>query len=152
MNFIENIAYKGNRIVGVFLGNEFRNDDGVGPYIAKKINNPKIKVINAEQTFENYIFDIIEFHPTDVIVVDAAFFGGRVGEIRILDEKKLSQVKMVSTHSLPLNLLIDMIRSEIADVNFIIIGIQISNVDYGEKISDDVRKSADVLVEFFNKI
>lgn len=148
----DKIVYKGNKILVVFLGNEFRNDDGIGPYISKKINNPNIKVIDAGQTFENYIVDIVNYRPTDIVIVDAAFFGGKVGEIRILDEKKLSQIRMVSTHSIPINLILDIIKNDLPDVNVVILGIQVSDVGFGENISDDVKKTADTLINYFNNL
>lgn len=148
----DNIKLKGKRIVVVCLGNELRNDDGVGPYIAKRIKNDSVKIIDAGQSFENYIFDVINYSPTDLFIVDAAFFGGNTGEVSILDEKNLAVARMVSTHSLPLNLLLDMVRQEIHDINIIIVGIQVSNCDFGTDINTDVKKAADALIDYFNKI
>ncbi|MGC8867259.1 MAG: hydrogenase maturation protease [Elusimicrobiales bacterium] len=152
MNPLDKIVYKGDKPVIVCLGNEFRNDDGIGPYIAKKISNHRIKVINAEQSFENYVFDIVEYKPTDVIIVDGAFFGGEVGEIRILDERSLCEVRMLSTHSLPITLLIDMIRNDLPCVNFVIVGIQILDTGFGQSIDSRVKESAEIVITYFNNL
>ena len=144
--------FKGDRPLIVCLGNEFRNDDGVGPYIASRINNKGIPLINAGEVFENYLTEIINYRPTDIVIIDAALFGGSVGDVEILDEKKLATSKIISTHSLPVTALIDIIRADVKDVNITILGIQVYDTGFGQKISDEVRSSADAIVEFINNL
>jgi len=138
------------KTVFVFIGNDLRADDGAGPYIAKNIRNNKIKVINAETLFENYVEEIIELKPDKIVIFDCAFFDGKPGEIRLLDEEKLVNYKMISTHSFPLNALINLIKSELKNVKVTIIGIQPAMVDYKEGLSQSVKKSADELINFIN--
>jgi len=136
----------------VFIGNELRGDDGAGPYIAANIRNNKIRFINACNGFENAIGDIIELKPKRIIVIDAAFFDGRTGEVRIIDERELRDYKMVSTHTLPLNIFFDLIRNEIKDVEIIIIGICAKSIDVGEEICDEVKRTCDEIIDCLNSL
>lgn len=142
----------GKKPVIVCLGNDLRNDDGIGPYIARNIKNNKFKIIDAGQVFENYIYDIINYRPTDIIIIDAAFFGGSTGDVSLIGEDKISCVKMVSTHALPLTHILDIIKAELNNVNIYIIGIQISNTGFGEDISDSVKKVGDDIINYINSI
>lgn len=143
----------GERVLIVCIGNELRNDDGVGPYIARGIKNTKFKVIDAGDVLESYIYDIIDYKPSDIIIVDAAFFGGSVGDISIIKEEDISSVRMVSTHTLPLSHLINIIRSELNnELNIKIIGIQVSDTSFGQNISDKVKKTADEIVDYINSV
>lgn len=144
--------FKGNRPIIVCLGNEFRNDDGIGPYIAKRIRNETIKVIDAGQVLENYITDIINYKPTDIILIDAGLFGAKVGEIKILDEKNLSHSKMLSTHSIPINTLLDFIRAELAGVNITLLAIQVSDIGFGENITKEVMIAGDIIIDYLNNL
>lgn len=151
--FLKEIFSKlGNRAIIVCIGNDLRNDDGIGPYIAKNIKNDKFKIIDAGQVFENYIYEIIDYNPTDIIFIDAAFFGSSPGDLSLIDENSISSFKLVSTHSLPLTHLLDLIRCEIKDVNIHIIGIQVSNTDFGESISSEVKKTGDDIVNYINSL
>jgi len=141
-----------NDTLYVFIGNELREDDGAGPYIARNIKNNKIKFIDAHSVFENYISDIIELKPKKIVIMDAAFFEGVAGEIKILDEKNLKSYKIISTHTLPLNTFLDYIRGELKDVNIIILGIQPKRVGYEEKISDEVKKTCDEVINYLNYV
>lgn len=140
------------KTVIVCLGNEFRGDDGIGPYVAKNIKNNKFIVIDAGQILESYIQDIIDYKPKKLIIIDAAFFDGYIGEIRVVDERKISNYKMISTHSFPLTILLDIIRTDLKDIDIKIIGIQISNTDYKEGLTEEVKRSANLLIDLINTL
>jgi len=145
---IENALSFDNKTLFVCIGNSLRGDDGVGPYIAEKLKSKNIKVINAGQILENYIDEIISLKPSKIIIIDAAFFNGKVGEYRILEESKLNSYKLISTHSIPINLLLNIIRQDLLDVKIVILGIQPKNIDYNEQLTPYVKKTADEIVEF----
>ncbi|NLH38742.1 MAG: hydrogenase maturation peptidase HycI [Elusimicrobia bacterium] len=140
------------KTVFVFIGNDLRADDGAGPYIAKNIRNDSVKIINAETVFENYVEEIIELKPDKIVIFDCAFFDGKPGEIKLLDENKLLNYKMISTHSFPLNALINVIKSDLKNIKVIIIGIQPESVDYKEGLSENVKKSSDEIINFINSL
>lgn len=136
----------------VFIGNELREDDGAGPYIAKNIKNPELKIINAQSVFENHVSSIIDLKPDKLVIIDAAFFDGKDGEAKILDEKNLKSYKMFSTHTLPLNIFLDFIREELKNIDIVIVGIQAKTMDYKEGLSFEVKKTCDEIIKYFNSI
>ncbi|HOJ86464.1 MAG: hydrogenase maturation peptidase HycI [Elusimicrobiales bacterium] len=136
----------------VFIGNDLREDDGAGPYIAKKIKNDRIKIMDAGSVFENRVSEIIELKPDKLVIIDAAFFGGKPGDMQILDEKNLKSYKMFSTHTLPLNIFLELIRDEIKNIEIVILGIQPKSMDYKEGISKEVQESCDNIVNYLNSI
>lgn len=141
-----------NNTVYVFIGNDLRKDDGAGIYIVNNIHNNKIKKINAGSVFENYINEIILLKPQRIVIFDAAFFGKKPGSVEILDEKNIKNYKMISTHTLPLNVFLDFIKEELKDVKIIIIGIQIKDAGFGEELSEEVKKSCDKIINFLNNL
>ncbi|MBI4711464.1 MAG: hydrogenase maturation protease, partial [Candidatus Omnitrophica bacterium] len=61
------------------VGNLFRSDDGVGPYLASRLAGLPVRVVDAGHTPENIIDQVIGLKPSRIIILDAADFGGRTG-------------------------------------------------------------------------
>ena len=132
-------------------GNSYRSDDGVGPYIAGMLapflhGIPKIHLINANTTPENYVDEVIRISPEFLVILDAANFKKDPGEFIFLDDEKDLPKNSISTHTLPLNLIASLIRSE-CSCSIIYIGIQISDICPGEGLSKEVRKAADLFIQ-----
>lgn len=142
-----------NKTVIVCLGSELRADDGLGPYVGEniKVKREGLKVINAFSVIENYVEDIINYSPEKLIVVDAAFFGGKPGEIRILPEENLSSCKMISTHSFPLEAILKIIKQDLPALEIKILGVQPLDTGYSEGLSEPVKKAAQEIIEYFNR-
>ncbi|MEA3307113.1 MAG: hydrogenase 3 maturation endopeptidase HyCI [Elusimicrobiota bacterium] len=141
------------RTLLVTIGNSFRGDDGVGPFIGEKIQSKRenIKVINAESTPENIVFDAVAFKPNKIIVIDAANFGGETGEIRIIPLEKVAQYSALSTHNFPLHITFGIILKD-TGASLTIVAVQGKKMDYEEKLSPEVETSALNLIDYFNKI
>jgi hydrogenase 3 maturation protease len=90
---------KGKLLV-ITVGNSLRSDDGVGIYIAKQIKKCKknIIILNADSKPENIIDKAVQIKPQKVVIIDAADFGGRVGEIRLIKKTDIQSTSL-STHS-----------------------------------------------------
>lgn len=140
-----------SKIVLISTGNPFRSDDGVGPYIAGKLapftsNIPFINLINAEIEPENFIDEVVSFLPDYIFFIDAANFGKEPGEFILLDDGRELPTNSVSTHTLPINLITAMIKSE-CDCTIMYIGIQVNNMQFGDEISSDVKIAADMFIQ-----
>lgn len=135
---------KGLTII-VAVGNRMRKDDGVGPYIASRLESSEnLVIIDAAFSPENVIDKIIQLNPRCVIFIDAADFKGKPGEVRVIDESEISEYT-VSTHTVPLRIVAAVIKSETsASISFI--GIQTQNVGFGEGLSRKVKKAADEII------
>ena len=130
----------------ITLGNQFRSDDGVGPYIAVQINQSSkhVTVLNAEDRPENIIDKALEIKPSKTIIIDAADFEGVPGEIRLIDSKNIPDTSL-STHTLSPKILAALIKSE-ANSEVFFLGIQPESIQFGERLSEPVKKAARTII------
>ncbi len=139
------------RVVILCIGNELRGDDGVGPLIASLIKEgPSMRVINCGDTPENFLKDVIEFEPERVILIDAARFGGKPGEVGIFGRERIGSAG-VSTHDAILELVIDRIEGE-TGAEVLLVGIEIEKRDIGSGMSQSVRETAERIAKLINQI
>ena len=136
---------RGTNLV-ITAGNSFRSDDGVGPYLYALLKECEgLSVIDAGYTPENIVDEAIEVNPDYIIVIDAADFQGRPGEIRVVDDA-LIPTSTLSTHAIPLNVITRLIE-ESSGATTVFIGIQARSVVMGEGLSPEVKAAADVLAQ-----
>ena len=124
------------------IGNREGGDDSVGPYIADKLKNTDIKVINCGTTPENYTSVVKKHNPKKLVIIDAVDMGISPGEIKIVPKEKIG-VMHISTHGIPISIFIGYLEQYVKDIVFI--GIQPKNMS--GKITDKVKKSGDKLIE-----
>jgi len=129
------------------IGNIDGGDDSVGPYIADKMkNNKKFLVINCETNPENYTSIVKKQKPDKLMIIDAVDMNLEPGEIRIVPKEKIG-VMTISTHGIPVSVLINYLEQYIEKI--ILIGIQPKKMS--GKISEDIQKSANDLIEIIKK-
>ena len=134
---------QGRRVVIVGIGSPIRHDDAVGLKINELLDGrlpSNVLLLQTETVPESYTGAIRDFHPTHVLLLDAANFNGVPGEGRIIPPKMIANVS-VSTHSLPLNIFIDYIRKSICE-NVTLLGIQGIEIGFGEGITPLVLEGA----------
>jgi len=137
------------KVVVACVGNKMRADDGVGPLIAGLIREtPGLRVVDCGETPENYLGVIIREKPDKVVVIDAVFLGGEVGEVRAIRKEELAEGGY-STHMPTLSLFTDFIESQV-DARTYFIGIQPGTIAFGEKMGPEVEKAARDLAEAMN--
>jgi hydrogenase 3 maturation protease len=122
------------------IGNRDGGDDAVGPYVADLLKDSNIEVIDCGTTPENYTGIVKQKNPKSLIIVDAADMKLKPGEIRIIPKEKVG-VMTISTHGIPISLLISYLNKHVK--NIILIGIQPKRMQ--GKVNDKVKKSADKL-------
>jgi hydrogenase 3 maturation protease len=124
------------------IGNPKGGDDAVGPYIAKKLKELNIDVIDCGTTPENYTSVVKQKNPKNLIIIDAADMELKPGEIRIVPKEKIG-VMTISTHGIPISVLMNYLEKYVKKV--ILIGIQPQNMS-GEIITK-IKEKANYLVE-----
>ena len=89
------------------IGNIEGGDDGIGPYIAKrlKVKSSQDMVLDCGTIPENYTGIIKQHKPDTLILIDAAEMSLPPGEIRLIPREKLGTMHL-STHGIPLSILI----------------------------------------------
>lgn len=131
------------------VGNRDGGDDAVGPYIAdklKSLKNDDFFIIDCGVVPENYTSVVKQHKPRNLIIVDAIEMKLKPGEIRIVPKEKIG-VMHISTHGIPLSILMSYLEKYIE--NIIFIGIQPQRMS--DKITKPVKKSADKLVELIRE-
>ncbi|WP_263080256.1 hydrogenase maturation peptidase HycI [Endozoicomonas sp. Mp262] len=111
--------------VVVAVGNSMMADDGAGPLLAEMMAAKPVDswtVIDAGTAPENCIHQVRALNPDRVLVVDAAEIGLEAGSIRIIDPESIADMFIMSTHTLPLNFVIDELKTFVPEVLFV--GIQ----------------------------
>ena len=135
----------------ITVGNSFRSDDGVGPYIGECLRRIKgINVLRAGINPENIIDEVIDSKPEKIFVFDAADFSGSAGQARLIPKESIPQ-STLSTHAIPLNVITELIASSI-DTSIYFIGIQPKSIEMGEGLSKEVKTAADNIIETVKKL
>jgi hydrogenase 3 maturation protease len=135
------------RIALLGIGSTLRSDDAAGAMVAeqaaKKIRGekkqPAFKVFFGATAPENLTGEIRTFKPSHVIMVDSANLGVKPGTVQLLDPAKIGGISF-STHALPLKMMADYLRESIK-CKVLIVGIQPKSLEFGEKVSPEVRKA-----------
>ncbi|MFH1542678.1 MAG: hydrogenase 3 maturation endopeptidase HyCI [bacterium] len=126
----------------ITIGNDLRSDDGLGPYIAKNCQSSKI--LDAFDKPENIIEPAIARKPKSVLIIDAADFGGQVGEALLVKSENIPDTTL-STHTFPLKVIAKMIETDAqAEVKFL--GVQPRSVELGETMSVEVKMVAEEII------
>jgi hydrogenase 3 maturation protease len=136
------------------IGNTLKCDDGIGIYVALKIdkhlketeNKPgrEVIVIDCGTTPENYTSVIRKHHPDRLILVDAAGMGLMPGSYRTVPTEKVDTANF-STHNISLATFVLYVSELCGEV--VLIGIQPDNMDFGTVLSGAVRENGDRVVK-----
>ncbi len=150
------------RIAVMGIGNELRGDDAAGLYIARGLLEKQstneseragtliFMAIEAGPAPENYTHLLRSFQPDLVLLADAANMDEEPGTVRLIGLEEIATITP-STHSLPLDLLVRYLTSEIG-CQVLLIGIQPENNDFGAALSEPVRIIVQGLIEDLSTI
>lgn len=135
----------------ITVGNPLRSDDGVGPYIAEKHLRLKAGLVlqDVGDKPENGIDQAVNSKANKVVIIDAADFGGEIGEARLIPTELIPRTTL-STHTFPLPVIAKMIEED-TKAKVIFIGIQPAKVELGEGLSSAVRTTADKIIELIRE-
>jgi hydrogenase 3 maturation protease len=132
------------------VGNEELGDDGAALIAAadlkKKLGKrrqSRISVILGKETPESCSGRIRRFEPDLVLILDAARAGKKPGSVFLADKKKIA-VEEITTHRIPLSLLVDYLEQSIG-CKVLILGIEPQSCERGAPLSAPVRKAATLL-------
>ncbi len=140
------------KLIILGIGNELKCDDGIGPFIINKlkmenIENDKLLLINAETVPENFTGKIKKENPTHIMLIDACLMDSNPGEIKIVDSQDFANIG-ISTHSMSLSYFVKYLQQG-NDFKIIFVGIEPESMDYSDKPTEVVEKSA---LEFIDLI
>ena len=132
------------RVVLAGIGNPIRMDDYVGVRIVQNLHgklSEKVYLLECETVPEGFIQEITDFHPTHVLLVDAALLGLKPGCSRLIEPERLTASPAFSTHLLPLRIFCDHIRMT-TRAKIALLLIEPLKSDFGEGLTPTVEASA----------
>jgi hydrogenase 3 maturation protease len=135
-------------LVGV--GNPLRGDDGVGVYLARRLNRNlragHLRVVDAEDIPESYVFEIAASDCRNVVIIDGVMTEAEPGTLvfgRLGDFEE--HAADYSTHKLSLSLCGRILEAE--NKPTYLLGIVALDVDFGASLTESVRIAADLLAD-----
>jgi len=142
------------KIVIVGVGNLLRGDDGFGPALIEKLKknfeeggDRQFKsipiLIDAGNAPENYTGKIVREKPDTILIIDAIHLGRKTGEYEVLSKSAIAETGL-STHNISLNMFIEFLENE-TKANIYILGVQPENVNFGQEMSENVKKAVEEL-------
>ena len=151
MTLSEQIAFwiKGcERLAIMGIGNPLRGDDAVGLEILRELKGKlggNVKLIECGMVPENYLAEIERFHPTHVLMIDAAQLEDEPGTARLIPPENIAGIAL-STHAMPLSLMAGIIKESLG-AKVILLGVQPEKTEFGEGLSPKLRKAARRIAE-----
>nr|WP_294998302.1 hydrogenase maturation peptidase HycI [uncultured Methanobrevibacter sp.] len=143
------------KLIVLGVGNELKSDDGVGPFIIKKlkeenIENKNLLFIDGKTVPENFTGKIRKEKPTHLIIVDACLMDLQPGEMQIVNKYEFANIG-ISTHSMSLSFFVRYLEKDM-DFGIIFVGIEPETMDWGEKPTLKVEKAANEFIEILKGI
>ncbi|MEN6311756.1 MAG: hydrogenase maturation protease [Acidobacteriota bacterium] len=142
MTGLEDILKEGACLVGV--GNPWRRDDGVGPWIVEAVRGASagtgLDIVDAEDVPENFVHDIARTARPNVIFIDAAAAGAAPGMVLFAPLAGLDEAEGFSTHKLALSLCGKVL--EAAGKRVFLLGIVPADLEFGAGLTPEVERAA----------
>jgi hydrogenase 3 maturation protease len=132
------------KVVVAGVGNQIRRDDFVGLKVVEDLAGKlrrTVLLLECETVPESRLFEIQEFHPTHVLIIDAAFLGRKPGETSLVETTKLAEASGVSTHLLPLKVFCDYVE-QVVGAKVALLLFEPESLDFGEGLSAPVEAAA----------
>jgi hydrogenase 3 maturation protease len=137
------------KIVVAGIGNPLRMDDFVGTKIVQVLQGKvsrRVYLIECETVPENFMHKIVEFNPTHILLIDAAFLGLKPGDSRLVKPERLASFRAYSTHALPLKIFCEYL-AKMTKAKIALLLIEPEKADFGEGLTSKVETSSQKIVE-----
>lgn len=145
------LSAKSTVVVGI--GAELRGDDIAGVLVARAVaalGRSDLTGIEGCAAPENFTGEIISHKPDLVIFVDAADLGEPPGSLKIIEESEIKGFSF-STHTLPLDVILNYLAASLPDCRFLVVGIQPEDTEILAVPSARVLEAVDELSRFFTE-
>ncbi len=142
-----------DKVVVTGIGNPLRTDDFVGLKIVQDLQgkvSDQVYLIESETVPENFIEQIIGYHPSHILLIDAALLGLEPGKMKIIEPNKLGLFPAFSTHGLPLRIFCEYL-SKTTEAKIALLLVEPKEVDFGEGLTNEVQASVQAIVDVLLK-
>ncbi len=141
------------RVIVAGIGNPLRKDDFVGVEIVRKLKNQVskfVRLIECEDVPESFIEPIVEFKPTNILIIDAAMLGLKPGTSKLIEVSELIGQPPVSTHALPLRIFCEYL-TKTTGAKIALLIMQPKDTSFGEGLTSKLRETATALTNLLLK-
>ena len=142
------------RVVVAGIGNPIRTDDFAGMKIVQGLEgkvSEKVHLLECETVPESFLEPIIQFNPTHVLLIDAAFLGLKPGAMRLVDPERIADFPAVTTHMLPLRIFCEYI-TKMTEAKIALLLIEPKNTEFGEGLTAEIQAAAEKITAILQKI
>ena len=148
------------RVAVLAIGSSLRGDDAAGLQVADELRRRRtkprartarsalrtphsaVRIFVGETAPENLTGEIKRFRPTHLVILDAADAGRkRPGSITLIQHDLLRGGSSISTHNLPVNILVQYLQQSVP-CKVLILGIQPKSHEFGRPLSAPVKRAA----------
>jgi len=137
-------------LVILAVGNELRGDDGFGPLAAGLLAAARplegVEIVQGGSAPEAYAERIARISPRTVLVLDACRYGGRPGELRLLEPRELGWMLGGGTHAPSLELLATYLDGRCGS-RLALLAAEPLSTAIGAPVSPELRRSAELAAE-----
>ena len=134
-------------MVIVGIGNDLKGDDGVGPWVARRLAGT-CTALDGATVPEALIPDILAASPHTVLLVDAARMGARPGSVGVFTRRDVTSFSF-STHAMPLSTLARILEGR-AGCDVFLVCIEPASLAFGQGLTPEVEEAATYLVTLLN--
>ncbi len=172
---------RANKIVFMGIGEEKLRDDAVGVYIISELldySNERFLFINAGIDPMNRIDEIVEFQASHLVLLDTCTLNKPPGTVSIIERENIKEYVPISSHTLPVNVVIDLLLEKLSNLQVFMIGFVPESLDgftelslYKEEeftieersenkdlpffefnLTDTLKKTADKIIEIIKQL
>ena len=142
------------KVVVAGIGNPIRQDDHVGVRVVQDLVgkvSEKVHLIECETVPESFVDEILDVHPTHVLLVDAAILGFAPGTAHLYDVEEVVNSTSISTHTLPLRVFCEYVFT-LTGATIALLLIEPLETDFGEGLSAGVRTAAERVLRVLEEL
>ena len=138
------------KIVIVGMGNPLKGDDGLGPYLIKRLKGKvRAHLIDGGSVPENYVGKIASLKPDTILVIDACDLGWTPGRMELIEIEKMRNTGY-STHNTSPGVFMNYLKEETgADV--FMLAVQPREVKLGKGLSSPIKKMIEKIGAWLEK-
>jgi len=170
-----------NKVVFMGIGEEKLADDGFGPYVITHLldySDEKYLFMNASVDPMARIDEIVDFNPSHLVLLDTCTLKKPPGTIAFLEREDLAEYVAISSHTIPVHVVVDLILEQIPGLKIFMIGVvpeslkgitefkfykeetysleeRSENIDlpfFNLNLTDTVKKSADEIIKIIKQV
>ena len=141
------------RLAVLGIGNPLRGDDAVGLRVIQNLLGKvpeDVLLLECEMVPENYLSKIERFKPTHVLMVDAAQLNKEAGASKLISVEEIAGTAL-STHTLPLSFLAEIIKQNIG-AKVMLFGVQPESIEFKEGLSPKLQEASKEIADLIASV